>query len=106
MTCRRDEPVIWFPGLTIEVDPDSTLHWAWVCTDWPSRDQPVESYQVIPVDGAQVLSQSMDDAGRHITLQIAGPAEGEKVGVTVRATTAGQTPDTDDRTVWFRGKSK
>jgi uncharacterized protein YndB with AHSA1/START domain len=106
MTCRQDGPREWFPGITIPADPDSTLHYTWDCSQWPSRDHPVESYQVIPVDGAQVLTQAIDDSRRFITLKVSGPAEGEKVGVTVRATSSGPNPDTDDRTVWFRGTQR
>jgi hypothetical protein len=97
-------PIQWRQGLTLPLDPDADRLYTVDCTEWFGADAVIDTFSVTPETGITVGYTAVD--GLLIGFKVSGLAAGAKVGVTVRVTTAGVVPETDERTIYFEGRER
>lgn len=97
-------PIQWRQGLTLPLDPDADRLYTVDCTDWFGAGAAIDTFTVTPETGITVGYTARD--GLLISFKVSGLAAGAKAGVTVRVTTSGAVPETDDRTIYFEGRER
>ena len=91
----------WEKGIEFVIDPDDTLSYTFIWSDWLAEGATIATYEIVSSAGVTVEDSAIE--GSTISVSVSGVALGARETVTCRVTTAETIPQQADRSITLRG---